>query len=310
MYTKLSAGAALAVVAAFVASGPASARQTAAHQRNLPLVATSTLQHTLSVDTTGPYDTGTGSVTSSPAGIDCPSTCEAAFDNGTSVTLTATADPGSDFTGWSGGGCSGRGTCQVTLTADTTVDATFENPAKPTLSVATNRTGPHGSITSSPAGIDCGRSVRPTCEAAFDSGTSVTLTATADSSSDFTGWHLRGGGCSGTGTCQVTLTADTSVTALFAWKPPKVNGLKVGVNHAKHTVKVTFTGTDSRGEDLHFKCKLDKKSSKSCRSGIDRAGDEHFVVYKHLQSGKHTVQVQATDHEGYISKPAKLKFKV
>ena len=73
MYTKLSAGAALVVVAAFVASGPASAGRTAAHQRNLPLVATSTLQYTLSVEgnIAVPPHTGTGSVTSSPAGIDC-----------------------------------------------------------------------------------------------------------------------------------------------------------------------------------------------------------------------------------------------
>src|SRR5262249_52175663 len=66
------------------------------------------LDSTLSVAKNG---TGTGSVTSSPAGINCGSTCSHSFADGSAVTLTATADAGSKFTGWSGGGCSGTGTC-------------------------------------------------------------------------------------------------------------------------------------------------------------------------------------------------------
>ena len=77
----------------------------------------------LTVTRTG---TGSGSVTSSPAGIACGSTCQQAYSSGTAVTLTATADPGSAFGGWSGGGCSGTGTCQVAVTAATTVTATFD----------------------------------------------------------------------------------------------------------------------------------------------------------------------------------------
>jgi hypothetical protein len=51
---------------------------------------------TLTISTTG---TGTGTVTSGPAGIDCPSTCSAAFPSGTNVTLIATPDPTSVFAG-------------------------------------------------------------------------------------------------------------------------------------------------------------------------------------------------------------------
>ncbi|HEY5580364.1 MAG TPA: carboxypeptidase regulatory-like domain-containing protein [Rhodoferax sp.] len=69
--------------------------------------------------------TGSGSVTSSPAGISCGATCSAGFASGTSVTLTATPSTGSTFTGWSGA-CSGTGSCVVTKTATTqTVTATF-----------------------------------------------------------------------------------------------------------------------------------------------------------------------------------------
>lgn len=61
--------------------------------------------------------TGSGTVTSSPAGIDCGGTCSASFDSGASVTLTAAADSGSLFTGWSGA-CSGASdTCVVTMDA-------------------------------------------------------------------------------------------------------------------------------------------------------------------------------------------------
>lgn len=68
---------------------------------------------------------GSGTVTSSPAGIDCGATCSAEFIVGAKVTLTATPAPGSAFTGWSGGGCSGRAPCQVSLSADREVTALF-----------------------------------------------------------------------------------------------------------------------------------------------------------------------------------------
>lgn len=68
---------------------------------------------------------GAGVVTSSPDGISCGSSCTASFSAGAVVTLTATPDQGSKFDGWSGGGCSGTGTCQLTLGSDATVTATF-----------------------------------------------------------------------------------------------------------------------------------------------------------------------------------------
>jgi hypothetical protein len=168
-----------------------------------------TPQSTLTVT---PAGTGSGTVTSSPAGINCGATCAAMFDTGTQVTLTATASAGSTFAGWSGGGCSGTSTCKVTLNSDTGVTATF-NLTPHTLTVSPAGTG-SGSVTSSPAGIDCGA----TCSHAFNAGTQVTLTATADSGSTFTGWS--GGGCSGTGNCVVTLNSDTAVTATFTANPP------------------------------------------------------------------------------------------
>ena len=81
-----------------------------------------TPQYTLSVTVNGP-----GSVTSSPAGINCPSTCTASYDDGTTVTLTATADNQATFVGWSGA-CTGTGNCDVTMDANKSVTATFVGP--------------------------------------------------------------------------------------------------------------------------------------------------------------------------------------
>ena len=67
---------------------------------------------------------GAGSVTSTPAGIDCPGACEAELNSGGVVTLTATPAAGSVFAGWSGA-CTGSGSCQLVLEGPTQVAAEF-----------------------------------------------------------------------------------------------------------------------------------------------------------------------------------------
>lgn len=68
----------------------------------------------------------------------------------------------------------------------------------------------NATVTSSPAGIACGGD----CTETYDSGTTVTLTpGSASAGSFFAGW--TGGGCAGTSTCVLTLTADTTVTAVY-----------------------------------------------------------------------------------------------
>jgi hypothetical protein len=68
--------------------------------------------------------TGSGKVTSAPAGISCGATCSVGFPLGTAVTLTAKAAKGSTFSGWSGA-CTGKTTCKVTVNAATSVTAKF-----------------------------------------------------------------------------------------------------------------------------------------------------------------------------------------
>jgi hypothetical protein len=71
--------------------------------------------------------TGPGTVTSSPSGINCGSTCSASFNYNTVVTLTAVPTSYTIFVGWSGAGCSGKGICMVTMNEAKTVTATFTN---------------------------------------------------------------------------------------------------------------------------------------------------------------------------------------
>jgi hypothetical protein len=79
-------------------------------------------QHTLIVTKSG---TGSGTVTSSPAGINCGDDCSESYSKVQKVKLTAKADASSTFAGWSGGGCSGIKTCTVTVDTAITVTADF-----------------------------------------------------------------------------------------------------------------------------------------------------------------------------------------
>jgi phospholipase C len=81
--------------------------------------------------------TGTGTVTSSPAGINCGTTCDATFTSGTVVQLTPAAANGSTFAGWSGD-CAGTGACSVTVDAARSVTATFNVVSQPTLQGSIN----------------------------------------------------------------------------------------------------------------------------------------------------------------------------
>ena len=143
--------------------------------------------------------------------INCGATCTETVNYNTVVTLTATPATGSTFTGWSGA-CTGTGTCVTTVTSAETATATFT--ANVTLNVAKSGTGA-GAVTGT--GISCGS----TCSTSVAPNTVITLTVapstTPATASTFTGWS--GGGCSGTGSCTVTLASSTTVTASFTLKP-------------------------------------------------------------------------------------------
>ena len=179
---------------------------------------------------------GQGSVTSSPAGINCPSKCVFGFSEGTLVILTAKAATGSVFTGWSGP-CSGTGTCSVTLSASEVVTANFKLLFPLTVTLAGNGTG---TVTSSPAGISC----PGTCAANFTSGTVVTMNETPAANSAFAGWS---GACTGAGACAVTMSSSKSLAATFS------SGPVATLSPASLSFGTVSIGTASTGKTVTLK---------------------------------------------------------
>jgi hypothetical protein len=162
----------------------------------------------ISIDSTH----GSGAVSSTPAGISCPGTCSMNVDQGQSVTLTAQPGAGFRLDAW-GGACSGRDACTVTVDAAKTVSAAF-GPAS--YRVTTQVTG-NGSVASAPAGITC----PGTCAASFDTDATVTLHAAPLAGHRFVGW---GGACTGLGDCTVTVSQDSTVSAIFEALPYRLTG--------------------------------------------------------------------------------------
>ncbi|MBI5944541.1 MAG: hypothetical protein HY864_09245, partial [Chloroflexi bacterium] len=167
------------------------ADQTATWQSgpNVRVDLTSTTTHTLSVSKTGD---GSGTVTSAPAGIDCGAACSASFTRDSVVELTAAAELGSTFTGWSGAGCTGTGGCSVTMDAAKSVTANFtENEYTLTVISA------HGTVTKDPDDLH------------YHYGDEVTLSVAADAGWTFTGWTPA------LTDNKVTINGNTTVTANY-----------------------------------------------------------------------------------------------
>lgn len=167
---------------------------------------------------------GSGSVTSSPAGITCGGTCSASFEHGTVVTLTGVPGANAESVDWTGcGSVDAEGRCLVTMSAAKEVTATFVVG----LTISKVGTG-SGTVTSSPAGIACGG----TCSGHYTSGTTVTL----EGKSDLHSRPVKWGGCTEVTSehkCKVMVTAATNVIANF----------ELESQYLEHTVTVQLKGT-------------------------------------------------------------------
>jgi hypothetical protein len=184
--------------------------------------------------------TGTGAVTSSPVGVDCGSTCSFNYTSGTEVTLSATP-AGDDTLTWSGEGCSGSGTCVVTLSQARNPTATFTKvPNHVTISYAGTGTG----ATDPVAGVY-----------QYDDDATATTTQTPATHSTFTSWSGTCG-CTGTGACAPSITSDCTI--ISTWTADTAYSLTVTPPTTGETVMADSgtincaANTTGRCSDLYY----------------------------------------------------------
>ena len=172
---------------------------------------------------------GNGRVTSEPGGINCGSDCTQNYALGTAVTLSATPDPGYQFSNWTGD-CSSTN-CNLTMSQDRQVTAVFTALPEFTLTVTQPA---NGFITSSPAGINCATD----CTQSFYQGQEVTLTATPDSGYRLDSWS---GDCSGGGNCVLTMNSNQEAGASFVEVPDQdLTIADMGTHTIAHGNQFTF----------------------------------------------------------------------
>ena len=179
----------------------------------LTLTATTTVYanfdrfYPVSVTLGGP---GRGTVTSDLPGIDCGNDCDEPLLSGTTITLTATPEPGHEFVGWSGD-CSGIGSCQMTIDGAKNVSASFEPILYP-VGIAISGAG-FGSISGAGGRFDCGHlGLISNCVSSIAAGTEIVLTASVAPGSTFRAWE----GVCGTGsTCTLTIDRPMIISAAF-----------------------------------------------------------------------------------------------
>ena len=232
-------------------------------------------QHKLAVHVTGEgevsADSGTISGCTSAGGAEC----EGTYEDGATVTLTETPAEGSEFSGWATPQCdeSTAATCEVTIgSEDEAVSASFAPEPLPEYPLTTHSEGSgEGTIECAPPGGACGP------EREYVSGTTVTLTATPGSGSEFVEWT---GACAGTllPVCEVTIEAATEVGAVFGEVPTP-----------EHTLTVSVSGEGEVSADSGAISGCTSAGGSSCEGSYEEgvtvtlaetaAGGSHFVSW-------------------------------
>lgn len=223
---------------------------------------------------------GNGVVTSSPSGINCGDDCTESYQQGSQITLTATADEGYAFSGWSGA-CSGMDSCVITINKNESVTAQFEQTSSQNFDLSIQITG-SGTITSAPSGINC----TSNCNASFADGTNITLTASPASGFEFVSWS---GACSGSGSCAVTMDENQSVSALF--QTVSANNFTLSVTTVGNG---TVTSTPA-GIDCGSNCTQTYSEGTAVSLVATAASGYQFVSWGNACNGSGDCNVQMTD---------------
>ena len=255
--------------------------------------------HTLSVTRVG---SGSGTVTSSPTGISCGTDCSQSYNEGTSVSLTATPTPGSSFAGWSGA-CSGTGPCSVTMSMSRSVTAAFELIPDETPPQTTITGGPSGDTAeSTPTFVFASSEPGSTFTCQIDGGAAVACSSPYTTGSLALGPHTF----SVYATDQAGNSDPTPATRSFTVveppdEDPPETTITAGPNGDTSDATPTFE-FDSDEANSTFVCQLDAALPQACTSPNTTAL---------LALGPHTFSVYATDGAGNTdTTPAARQFGV
>ena len=215
--------------------------------------------HNLSVTING---SGTVSGSGGFAGFSCSSgTCNASYTEGTNGSLSATAASGWSFDGWSGA-CSGTGGCNLTMSGNRSVTASFVSTPPPpeeyTLTVNINGSG---SVSGS---VSCSNATSP-CSQNFTDGSLVDLYANPASGYDFTGWS---GACSGTGSCELIMDGNKTVTANFS-QTPAINNVTLTTDPSPANI--------TEGDSVVFEARVDGRHLSETRYRLDCGNGEEII---------------------------------
>ena len=169
------------------------------------------------------------------------------YNVSTAVTLTAPATAsGNNFNNWTGCTSSSGLTCNVTVSTNATITANYTPaPTTAVLTVASSNPASGVTITNSPADNSSLTSVSTPGTLTFNINTAVTLTAPAAASgNNFANWT----GCDLTnGTqCNVTMTANRTVTANYSTPPPTVT-VNIHSTNPSTSVSVATSPADNNG---------------------------------------------------------------
>ena len=235
------------------------------------------------------WGSGSGVITSEPAGIECRSECESQFPWDSTVTLTAKPDPGSKFVSWSG--CDiDRGNhprCTVTQEYDWQwVVAQFEpldeNPETtiteaPPWDLSSRDATFHFESTAQPATFECSLDG----QASVPCNSPLTYT---DLTEETHYLEVRSFDAAGT---------PDPTPSLWAWEPDVTPPETTLVHEVPAVTRSSFAYFEPYGNEFPemFECSLDGAPFASC--GFE-------VEYEGLAEGDHSFRVRAIDRAGNV----------
>jgi hypothetical protein len=203
-------------------------------------------------------------VTSGDVGIDCPNVCQVEVADDERLTLEASHEEGSYFTGWGIDGCGEDLSCEILVEGDLVVTPRFEPAARLTVALE-GPEGARGEVHVEPVDDRC----TSVCDHLLPVGSLVTMAAQGVDLATFEGWQAEV--CEGTEVCEFELDQDRLVVALFR---PAV------------TLSVEVEGPGIvRSRPAGIRCPADCSASFAAESSVSLVAEASDQAYLHGWSG-------------------------